>query len=315
MPSFKEFYFTSSTGRNQIRVKQCTPDAEPKAIVQIAHGIAEHVDRYTEFMEHLAANGYLAVANDHLGHGKSLRPGEPLGFFADEDGWDYVVADMVKLHDRISGEYPGLPHIMFGHSMGSFLTRTYIIKHPDKYDAAILSGTGQQAKAMVLGGYAAAAASVKLYGPRKIGDKLNDLAFGAYTKGIENPRTSFDWLTRVDSEVDKYIADPLCGFVATVSLFRDMMGGIKFITNQNNINGMSKTQPVYFMSGSRDPVGDYGKGVERAYKAFCKAGLYDVMMRLYPGGRHEMLNEENKYDVYRDILAWLDDKIPEKSIN
>lgn len=309
MPSFKEFYFTSSTGRNQIRVKQCTPDAEPKAIVQIAHGIAEHVDRYTEFMEYLASNGYLAVANDHLGHGKSLRPGEPLGFFADEDGWDYVVADMVKLHDRISGEYPGLPHIMFGHSMGSFLTRTYIIKHPDKYDAAILSGTGQQAKALVLGGYAAAAASVKLYGPRNIGDKLNDLAFGAYTKGIENPRTSFDWLTRVDSEVDKYIADPLCGFVATVSLFRDMMGGIKFITNQKNINTMSKTQPVYFMSGDRDPVGDYGKGVDRAYKAFCKAGLHDVMMRLYPGGRHEMLNEENKYQVYKDITAWLDDKL------
>lgn len=309
MPSFKEFYFTSSTGRNQIRVKQCTPDAEPKAIVQIAHGIAEHVDRYTEFMEHLAANGYLAVANDHLGHGKSLRPGEPLGFFADEDGWDYVVADMVKLHDRISGEYPGLPHIMFGHSMGSFLTRTYIIKHPDKYDAAILSGTGQQAKALVLGGYAAAAASVKLYGPRKIGDKLNDLAFGAYTKGIENPRTSFDWLTRVDSEVDKYIADPLCGFVTTVSLFRDMMGGVKFITNQKNINTMSKAQPIYFMSGDRDPVGDYGKGVDRAYKAFCKAGLHDVMMRLYPGGRHEMLNEENKYQVYKDITAWLDDKL------
>ena len=222
---------------------------------------------------------------------------------------DYVVADMVKLHDRISGEYPGLPHIMFGHSMGSFLTRTYIIKHPDKYDAAILSGTGQQAKALVLGGYAAAAASVKLYGPRKIGDKLNDLAFGAYTKGIENPRTSFDWLTRVDSEVDKYIADPLCGFVTTVSLFRDMMGGVKFITNQKNINTMSKTQPIYFMSGDRDPVGDYGKGVDRAYKAFCKAGLHDVMMRLYPGGRHEMLNEENKYQVYKDITAWLDDKL------
>ena len=312
MPSFKEFYFTSSTGRNQIRVKQCSPDTEPKAIVQIAHGIAEHVDRYTEFMEFLASNGYLAVANDHLGHGKSLRPGELLGFFADEDGWYYVVKDMEKLHDRISAEFPGLPYVMFGHSMGSFLTRTYIIKHPDKYDAVILSGTGHQSKALVLGGYAAAAVSAKVYGPRKSGEKLNDLAFGAYTKGIENPRTPYDWLTRVDSEVDKYIADPLCGFVATVGLFRDMMGGIKFITDQKNINSMSKAQPVYFMSGARDPVGDYGKGVERAYKAFCKAGLRDVLMRLYPGGRHEMLNEENKYDVFKDILAWLDDKIPAK---
>lgn len=309
MPSFTEFYFTSSTGMNQIRVKQCNPDSEPRAIVQIAHGIAEHVDRYSEFMEYLAAQGYLVVANDHLGHGKSVRPGEPLGFFADSNGWDYVVADMVKLHDRTAAEHPGLPYVMFGHSMGSFLTRTYIIKHPDKYDAVILSGTGHQTKPLVFGGYTAAAASVKLYGPRKIGDKLNDLAFGTYTKGIENPRTPFDWLTRVDSEVDKYIADPLCGFVATVSLFRDMMGGIKFITSAQNIKSMSKTQPVYFMSGDRDPVGDYGKGVERAYNAFCKAGLYDVMMRLYPGGRHEMLNEENKEQVYKDIAAWIEDKV------
>ena len=149
MPSFKEFYFTSSTGCNRIRVKQCSPDGEPKAIVQIAHGIAEHVDRYTEFMEYLASKGYLAVANDHLGHGKSIRPGELKGFFADENGWDYVVADMVKLHDRTAAEHPGLPYVMFGHSMGSFLTRTYIIKHPDKYDAVILSGTGHQTKPLV----------------------------------------------------------------------------------------------------------------------------------------------------------------------
>ena len=216
---------------------------------------------------------------------------------------------MEKLHDRTVKEHPGLPYVMFGHSMGSFLTRTYLIQYPGKYDAAILSGTGHQAKPMVLGGYALASAAVKLYGPRKVGDKLNSIAFGAYNKGFENPRTAFDWLSRDEAQVDKYIADPLCGFVATVSLFRDMMGGIKFITDQKNINTMSRTQPVYFMSGDCDPVGDNGKGVERAYKAFCDAGLHDVMIRLYPGGRHEMLNEVNKYDVYQDILSWLKEKV------
>ena len=309
MPSFQEFTFTSSTGMNRIRARKYLPDGEPKAIVQIAHGIAEHIDRYREFMEFLAQNGYLVVANDHLGHGKSINGPEDLGFFAARDGWNYVLRDMEKLHDRTAKEHPGLPYVMFGHSMGSFLTRTYLIRYPGKYDAAILSGTGHQAKAMVLGGYAMASAAVKLYGPRKIGEKLNGIAFGAYNKGFENPRTAFDWLTRVDAEVDKYIADPLCGFVATVSLFRDMMGGIKFITDQKNINTMSRTQPVYFMSGDCDPVGDNGKGVERAYKAFCDAGLHDVMIRLYPGGRHEMLNEVNKYDVYQDILAWLTEKV------
>ena len=309
MPSFQEFYFTSSTGMNRIRALKCLPDGDPKAIVQIAHGIAEHIDRYREFMEFLAQNGCLVVANDHLGHGKSINGPEDLGFFAARDGWNYVLRDMEKLHDRTVKEHPGLPYVMFGHSMGSFLTRTYLIQYPGKYDAAILSGTGHQAKAMVLSGYALASAAVKLYGPRKVGDKLNSIAFGAYNNGFENPRTEFDWLSRDEAQVDKYIADPLCGFVATVSLFRDMMGGIKFITDQKNINTMSRTQPVYFMSGDCDPVGDNGKGVERAYKAFCDAGLHDVMIRLYPGGRHEMLNEVNKYDVYKDILAWIQEKV------
>ena len=309
MPSFQEFTFTSSTGMNRIRAKKYLPDGEAKAIVQIAHGIAEHIDRYAEFMEFLAGNGYIVVANDHLGHGKSINGPEDLGFFAARDGWNYVLRDMEKLHDRTVKEHPGLPYVMFGHSMGSFLTRTYLIRYPGKYDAAILSGTGHQAKPMVLGGYALASAAVKLYGPRKVGDKLNSIAFGAYNNGFENPRTAFDWLSRDEAQVDKYIADPLCGFVATVSLFRDMMGGIKFITDQKNINTMSRTQPVYFMSGDCDPVGDNGKGVERAYKAFCNAGLHDVMIRLYPGGRHEMLNEVNKYDVYKDILAWIQEKV------
>lgn len=309
MPSFQEFYFTSSTGKNQIRVKKCVPDVQPRAIVQIAHGIAEHVDRYSEFMEFLAAHGYLVVANDHLGHGKSVRKNEPLGFFAPEDGWSYVVGDMERLHDRMHKEYPQLPYVLFGHSMGSFLTRTFLIKHPDKYDAVILSGTGHQVKPLVLSGYAMASSAVRLYGPAKVGKTLNDVAFGSYTKGIENYRTEFDWLSRDEAQVDKYIADPLCGFVPTVSLFRDMMGGIKFVTDKKNINTMSKTQPVYFMSGDRDPVGDNGAGVERAYKAFCDAGLHDVMIRLYPGGRHEMLNEINKADVYRDILTWLEEKV------
>ena len=309
MPSFQEFTFTSSTGVNRIRAKKYLPDGEAKAIVQIAHGIAEHIDRYAEFMEFLAGNGYIVVANDHLGHGKSINGPEDLGFFAARDGWKYVLRDMEKLHDRTVKEHPGLPYVMFGHSMGSFLTRTYLIRYPGKYDAAILSGTGHQAKPMVLGGYALASAAVKLYGPRKVGDKLNSIAFGAYNKGFENPRTAFDWLSRDEAQVDKYIADPLCGFVATVSLFRDMMGGIRFITDQKNIRAMSRTQPVYFMSGDCDPVGDNGKGVERAYKAFCDAGLHDVMIRLYPGGRHEMLNEVNKYDVYQDILSWLKEKV------
>lgn len=309
MPSFQDFYFQSSTGRTSIHALKCVPDSKPRAVVQIAHGIAEHIDRYRPFMEFLADNGFVVAGNDHLGHGKSIRVPEEQGFFAEKDGWWRVVDDMDKLHDIMSNEYPELPYVLFGHSMGSFLTRTYLIKHPDKYDGVILSGTGHQSPALVLGGNAAASVMAKLNGAMGDGAKLDSLAFGTYLNKIENPRTKFDWLSRDAEQVDKYIADPLCGFVGKIGLYRDMMQGIKFITDKKNIAQMNKEKPVYFMSGDGDPVGDYGKGVERAYKAFCDAGLHDVFMRLYPGGRHEMLNETNKEQVYQDILSWLNEKI------
>ncbi len=309
MPSFQDFYFQSSTGRTSIHALKCVPDGKPRAVVQIAHGIAEHIDRYRPFMEFLADNGFVAAGNDHLGHGKSIRVPEEQGFFAEKDGWWRVVDDMDKLHDIMSNEYPELPYVLFGHSMGSFLTRTYLIKHPDKYDGVILSGTGHQSPALVLGGNAAASVMAKLNGAMGDGAKLDSLAFGTYLNKIENPRAKFDWLSRDTEQVDKYIADPLCGFVGKIGLYRDMMQGIKFITDKKNIAQMNKEKPVYFMSGNGDPVGDYGKGVERAYNAFCDAGLHDVFMRLYPGGRHEMLNETNKEQVYQDILNWLNEKI------
>ncbi len=309
MPSFQDFYFQSSTGRTSIHALKCVPDGKPRAVVQIAHGIAEHIDRYRPFMEFLADNGFVAAGNDHLGHGKSIRVPEEQGFFAEKDGWWRVVDDMDKLHDIMSNEYPELPYVLFGHSMGSFLTRTYLIKHPDKYDGVILSGTGHQSPALILGGNVAASVMAKLNGAMGDGTKLDSLAFGSYLSKIENPRTKFDWLSRDAEQVDKYIADPLCGFVGKIGLYRDMMHGIMFITDKKNIAQMNKEKPVYFMSGDGDPVGDYGKGVERAYKAFCDAGLHDVFMRLYPGGRHEMLNETNKEQVYQDILNWLNEKI------
>ena len=309
MPEFRDFYYPSSTGKNQIHARICTPDGTPKAVVQIAHGIAEHIDRYEDFMRFLAENSYVAVGNDHLGHGKSAAPPDELGIFAEENGWNYVIEDMRKLREKVLEQYPGLPYVFFGHSMGSFLTRTFLIKYPALYDAAILSGTGQQSAALVNGGYLAAQLLTKKNGPRSSGQTLNDMAFGSYCKRIENPRTPFDWLSRDNDTVDRYIADPLCGFICKTSLYRDMMGGLKFLTDQKNINKMNRNAPVYFMSGAEDPVGDYGKGVEKAYKAFCRAGLTDVMIRLYPGGRHEMLNEINRSEVMQDILSWLNDRI------
>ena len=309
MPEFSDFEFMSTTARNTIHARKCVPDGTPRAVVQIVHGIAEHIERYDDFMSFLAANGIVAVGDDHLGHGKSVTDPADLGFFNDSMGWDNVVMDEERLHDIMAKEYPDIPYIFFGHSMGSFITRTFIIRHPDKYDAVIISGTGHQSRLMVIAGYLLAEAEVKAKGARGDGKPLNDIAFGSYLKKIEAPRTEFDWLSRDNETVDKYIADPMCGFIAKTSLYRDMMGGIWFVTNQKNINMMDKEKPVYFMSGADDPVGEYGKGVEKAYNAFCKAGLHDVKMKLYPSGRHEMLNETNRAEVYNDILGWINEKL------
>ena len=309
MPEFRDFYFPSTNGKNKILARICTPDTPPKAVVQIAHGIAEHIARYDPFMLFLAENGYVAVGNDHLGHGLSADNEDEHGIFDDKNGWTYAVDDMKALRDRVRQDYHDIPYIFFGHSMGSFLTRTYMIRYPDQYDAAILSGTGHQSPALINAGYAAANLLTFLKGPKADGQLLNNMAFGSYCKKIDNPRTPFDWLSTNEENVDRYIADPLCGFVAKRSMYRDMMGGLKFLTKQSNIDKMNKDAPVYFMSGADDPVGDYGVGVEKAYHAFCDAGLHDVTMKLYPGGRHEMLNETNREEVMQDILSWLDQRV------
>ena len=309
MPRFDEFFFMSSTGVNRIHVKTCAPDGEIRGVIQIEHGIAEHVERYGDFMEFLAGNGFFVAADDHLGHGKSIERDDDKGFFADSDGWWRVIDDIKTIHETLKEKFPSVPFILFGHSMGSFLARTYLIKYPDDFDAAIISGTGQQSALMVGAGYFMANSMVKKSGPRGDGQKLNDIAFGSYNNKIKLKHTDFDWLSRDEKNVQKYIDDPLCGFVAKCSLYRDMMEGIKFISSKENAAKMNKNTPVYFMSGAADPVGDYGKGVQKAYKMFCDVGMKDVMIRLYPEGRHEMLNEINYKDVYADILNWLNEKV------
>ena len=309
MSEFIDFYFPSTNGKNTLHGLKCIPSGNVRGVIQIAHGISEHIDRYKDFMEFLTENGFAVFGNDHLGHGKSISiPGDK-GAFCEKDGWNTVVRDMVALHDLAVEEYPNVQYILFGHSMGSFLTRTFLIDYPDKYDMAIISGTGHQSKMLIAGGNLIADAIVKINGYASDGQKLNDVAFGSYLSKIDNPRTPFDWLSRDDSVVDKYSADELCGFVCKAGLYGDMMKGIKYITNKANISKMNPNKPVYFMSGADDPVGDYGKGVKKAYKCFCDAGMKDVMIRLYEGGRHEMLNEINKQDVYQDIINWINERV------
>ena len=309
MPSFRDFYFSSSTGNDQIHARICMPDGEPKAIVQIAHGIAEYIERYDDFMSFLAENGFIAVGNDHLGHGKSFVNEGDMGYLADKDGWWHIVDDVEILRVLMSYKYPKLPQVIFGHSMGSFVARSHLIRYPGAFDAAIISGTGNQGKALVKGGITMGNLVKAFNGAHHYSNFLNNLAFGTYNKIYEDPRTDYDWLTRNEAVVDKYIADPLCGFVPSCGLFLDMMVGVDFITDKSNLKDMKKDVPVFFVSGTMDPVGERGKGVLKAYNNFKKAGMKDVEIRLYIDGRHEMLNEINNEEVYTDILKWLKRKI------
>ena len=309
MPSFHDFRFLSTDGKHKVFARECTPDGEVRAVLQIAHGVAEHIYRYAPFMEFLANHGFVVVANDHLGHGKTAENEQELCFFAEKDGWNDVVSDMDQLHKLTAAKYPDVPYFLFGHSMGSFLTRTYIIDHPEGLKGAIISGTGQNPAAVVAAGKLMAKLEMIDNGPMYHSPTLDKLAFGSYNKKYDHVRTKLDWLTRDEAIVDQYIADPLCGAMATAGMFHDMMGGLQYIWKTENLNKMNKATPVYFMAGDGDPVGNYGEGVKKVYNRFLKVGCKDVKLKLYKDGRHEMLNELNKDEVYADILDWLNSKI------
>ena len=309
MANRKEFYFPSSDGKTSIHAVEWLPEGDPIGVYQIAHGVAEYALRYEPFAEFLNAKGFVVAANDHIGHGLYVAEDAAPLYFGEKDGWTHVVDDMFELRRQTGKKYPGIPYILMGHSMGSFLARTYLIRYPGSVTAAVIMGTGQQPGYMVAGGRLAAKLIGKKSGYDKFNETVDGLAFGAYNKPFEPKRTNYDWLSANEENVDKYIADPLCGGGATTGLFLEMLGGIGFIGKPSNLAKMDKNTPVLFISGAMDPVGDLGKGTTKAYESFKKAGVKDVTLKLYPGLRHEILNEKEKDQVYADIWAWVEKHI------
>lgn len=294
-----------SCGQGEIRGLRWEPEGEVKAVVQIVHGIAEHVQRYDHFASFLTQHGILVVAQDHMGHGRSIQGGSTKGYFT--GGWFAAVEDTYRLLQDTMQEFPNVPYILLGHSMGSFVARTILCKHPDSgITGAIISGTAWMPSAVVAAGHALASLICKFRDEKQPSDMLQGMMFGGYNKRIEQVRTKSDWLTRDETIVDAYEADPNCGFVTSAGLLRDMLVGLKFIHNKNNLLQMERTLPVFFLSGEEDPVGGYGEGVRGAAEAFRNAGMQNVSLRLYPQGRHEMLNELNRDEVYGDILRWIE---------
>ncbi|MBR2422626.1 MAG: alpha/beta hydrolase [Oscillospiraceae bacterium] len=293
-----------SCGKGSIHYCKWTPDGEIKGILQIVHGIAEFVERYDDFANYLNSQGYLVVAEDHMGHGKSIEGGSTQGFF--HGGWFAAVEDTMKLMKDTMEDHPGVPYVLFGHSMGSFMARTILAKYPDcGITAAVICGTGWQPTMALPALIKVVEGICKKNGEENISEKLQNMVFGGYNKRIDNPRTPYDWLTRDDKIVDAYIAHPLCGFTPACGLLRDMMKGIYYNQQGKNLKNMKKHLPVFFIAGSEDPVGPYGKGVEKAASVFRKSGMINVACKIYPNCRHEILNELNREAVYEDVAAWL----------
>ncbi|MGO1469659.1 MAG: alpha/beta hydrolase [Tissierella sp.] len=282
------------------------PRGEIKAVVQISHGMNEHIKRYDEFGKFLSGKGYLVYGNDHLGHGRSLLQGEQLGYISDKDGFDDMVEEMRDLTNIIKEENKDLKLFVFAHSMGSFLAQRYIQLYGKDIDGLILSGTNGEPPTGINLGISLSNLIMKASGRRKKSKLINVLSFGSYNKKITPRRTIFDWISREEKEVDKYIEDPLCGNLFPVSFFHDLYVGMKDIQEKENLENIPKNLPIYIFAGSEDPVGGYGRGIINLNNTYKRLGIKNVDYKIYNGGRHEMLNEINKLEVMIDILNWLE---------
>ena len=301
----KTFTFTTPDNK-KIFVYEWLPDGKPKACIQISHGMAEHAKRYNEFALELNKAGFAVYANDHRGHGRTAEKLENLGFFAEKDGWFKVVQDMKQLTDIINKENPTIPIFLFGHSMGSLLIRTYVMKNNSENIAGIiLSGTSGEAGFIVNAGKFLAKTIGTFKGKTAPSKLLDNMSFGKFNKPFKPNRTKFDWLSRDNENVDKYVNDPFCGTVFTNRFFYDMLTGVSFINKSENINKINSSLPIYLLSGTKDPVGDFGKGVEKVFNIYKNIGIENIKMKLYQNGRHENINETNRKEIYKDVIEWI----------
>lgn len=304
----KEYTFPSVSGLCDIYAQSAAPIdyGSIKGVVQISHGMAEYSNRYSKFALELCKAGYAVFISDHVGHGASIKDREMLGFFGEENGEETFIDDLKTLTDMAKAEYPDLPFFMLGHGMGSLIARKYTAKYGYLLDGVIYSGTSGENPALGMG-LLLANAMIKQNGPMHRSDLLDTIAFGAYNRKTKK-RTERDWSTRDEAEVDKIIADELCGYKYTVSGMKVLFTTLKQVTTRRWYNTIPLSMPIFLISGSMDPVGDYSKGVKETYRVLKKTGHRNVSMKIYEGARHEILNETNRDEVYADIIEWLDEK-------
>ncbi len=307
----EEFTFDSRDGKTKLHAVRWVPEGKVVCILQIVHGMAEYIERYEELARYFGEKGILVTGDDHLGHGKSVSEDGIYGYFCDQDPATVVVRDVHRLKKMTQEDYPGVPYVILGHSMGSFILRNYLFRYGTGIEGAIICGTGSKSRALVAVSQGIAAVQGLFCGDAHVSRLIDKLAFGSSNKRIADARTKVDWLCTDEKVVDDYIKDELCGFTFTVNGFKTLFGLLNRLNKTENLNKMPKELPVHFISGDMDPVGDYGEGVKKAYEDFKGTGMKRVSMKLYPGGRHELLNETNKQQVYEDLYPWIMERVRE----
>ena len=305
MTNLTEFTFLSSDGKTRLHAMQWLPEGTPRAVLQISHGVAEHIGRYDGFARYLNEQGLAVVGHDHLGHGGSIRTKADYGYFAQPDGNRAVLDDLHAVTALTKQLYPGVPYFLLGHSMGSFYARQYLCEWGSELSGAIIMGTGFQPKALVQLAKTICRVLAVFFGWQHRSKLVASLSFTGYNKGLEG-RTPQDWLNRDAAEVDKYRADERCMFTFTLNAYYSMFTGILRLYDPAVLARMPKDLPLLFLAGDADPVGEQGKGVQRAIDSLKAAGVQNIQKKLYPGARHELLMELNRQEVMADIAHWLE---------
>lgn len=302
-------YFKSADGVTDIHVLVWYPDENryqvPVGVLQISHGMIDHIERFGELAEYMTGKGFVVCGNDHLGHGDSVVSKEKWGYFADQDSSGIVVRDLLHLTKIMKKKYPELPYFLLGHSMGSFMARRYAMEYGEGLTGLLILGTGNQPPLMVAGGAVVTGLVGIFKGQEYRSPLLSKLMFGSYNKRITNLRTVNDWLTTDEAIVDAYNADPKCTYTFTVNGNKGVLSTIQFINKKKNIQRIPKTLPVLIASGLEDPVGNYGKDVKALYEQYTKY-IDDVELRLYEGCRHELHSEKNRSEVFADLWEWME---------
>lgn len=306
----EEFFYDSRDGKTKIHavkwiLEQCLAEnSKPVCIFQIVHGMAEYVERYEDFATFLAERGFLVVGEDHLGHGDTIGKDGTPGYFCKTDAATVLVRDIHRLKKMMQEQYPGVPYLLLGHSMGSFIVRNYLCRYGSGIEGAIIMGTGMQSKALLTLTKVLARVIGLCGGEKKPSPLMDKLGFGTYTKQIKEPKSNMDWLSREESVVQAYLADPLCGFVFTANGFHTMGELISRLHRIGYLEKMPKTLPILLTAGAQDPVGEYGRAVKKVYEQYQQLGMQKVTMKLYEGCRHELLNETDRETIYEDIYQW-----------